>query len=53
MGTMRHEAVIVTSPFLKEIEKAHKKAIEIFDSLVGPIIITAINRETSFYISPD
>ena len=56
MGYMCHHAILV-SAFGEEINKAHKKAIKIFESsehknLVSPIVESSYGTN-SFFIAPD
>ena len=62
MGYMRHHAIIVTNFTEKGIEKAHKKALQVFsmeDSMskmaprVSEVIASPINGYWSFLIAPD
>jgi hypothetical protein len=54
MGYMRHNTIIVTCFTEDYINKAHSKALEIFDDLlVSNVIHSVINGYISFFIAPD
>lgn len=60
MGEFEHHAIIVTCYDIKEAEKAHKKATELFDNqhfdysnIVSEIINSAVNAFSTFFIGPD
>ena len=52
MGYMKHHAIVVTSWDDELLQKAHAKALEIFDQ-VAPITPPVINGYVSFLIAPD
>jgi len=49
MGYMRHHAIVVTSPNTE----AHKKAKELFEELVSPLVFSVTNDYNSFFVAPD
>jgi len=53
MGYIKHHAIAVTSWDTTLIEKAHKKAITIFDDRTSNIVESHINGYKSFFIAPD
>lgn len=57
MGYIRHNAIVVTGGGYPEADekfyKAHKKAKELFDSLVSEVIEGLTNGYKSFFIAPE
>ena len=57
MGYIRHNAVIVTAAgydeALQALERAHRKAQELFGPLVTPVVESVINGYRSFFVAPD
>ncbi|MED1863332.1 hypothetical protein P4V41_07670 [Fictibacillus nanhaiensis] len=57
MGYIRHNSIIVTGGGYPEADEkfyqAHKKARELFDSLVSEIIEGLTNGYKSFFVAPD
>jgi len=52
MGHIRHHAIVITGTYGDWIDKAHKKALEIF-GYVSEISPEMINGTKSFYVPPD
>ncbi|NRS20622.1 hypothetical protein HP398_29825 [Brevibacillus sp. HB1.4B] len=55
MGYMKHNAIVVTGARYEEeaFLLAHKKAVELFEELVSPVINSHWNGNMSFFIAPD
>lgn len=63
MGYISHHAIVVTGTYGDHVERAHQKAIEIFDevavggyfsrTLVSPLSEVSINSTQSFCVFPD
>ncbi|MGG3872975.1 hypothetical protein [Brevibacillus laterosporus] len=55
MGTIKHNAIVVTDAdyAMDKLELVHKKAQELFSSLVSPIIKSNSNGYQSFFVAPD
>ena len=57
MGYIKHHAIMVVGAGYPEAQKMlrdiHAKAIELFDSLVTPIIQGKVNNYETFFIAPD
>jgi|SRR5579875_2244071 len=57
MGYIRHNAIIVTADGYQNAQEklklTHKKAVELFDNLVSPVITGKANGYQSFFIAPD
>ncbi len=53
MGYIRHHAIAVTSWNIDLIQKAHKKAIQIFKNRTSNLMEGDINEFKTFFIAPD
>jgi len=53
MGTIWHNSIVVTSSDAYELAAVWKKAVELFGSLVSPVIASNSNGYLSFFIAPD
>lgn len=57
MGIVSHNAIIVTCDGVDDARDmlwdAHKKAEELFEELVTPIVSSEANQHRSFFIAPD
>ncbi len=53
MGHHRHHAIVVTSPFERDLTDAHEQATALFPVEVSPIVEAALNGYASFMVSPD
>ena len=52
MGTVIHDAIVVTSWDVKKVEEAHKFASELMNH-VSPLVPYIVNFGSSFMIAPD
>ena len=53
MGYIKHHAIAVTSWNKEKLYEAHKKAVNIFGSIVSEIVRSNINSYLSFFIAPN
>ncbi|GIO00576.1 hypothetical protein ABE137_06430 [Brevibacillus laterosporus] len=54
MGTIKHNAIVVTGAkyAIDKLEMVHKKAQELFGTLLSPIIKSHSNGYQSFFVAP-
>jgi hypothetical protein len=53
MGTIWHNAIVITSSETNELAAVWNKAVELFGPLASPVIKSSCNGYFSFFIAPD